>query len=322
MRKRRSPETLIKAVLTGQLTKRRRATGPVGWNEKFSAFKRVLKQGPAFDRANLDTVEQCLRLRSKGREGARAVVNMAAVHIPSFCDRSKIGQASPYLNAYDLEEAGMARGDPRPVSKTRQRIDVMLQQLHGAKPKDIYFAAVELNGTGISFYGDFCLVLAPGRVKDQAIVLDRNSYELEQEPLAGIIKAETEAGSAQDILNGIAGKWRADVAMMGAIKVVGADGGRERRLTTGQISDRLLDDEDYMEVLKVGSFSTSDLEATRLALSDVATEDHIEREFSNGRLTPDHATLLWAHQRRNAVQALRHAKIPTNVVRTSGRIKR
>jgi hypothetical protein len=110
--------------------------------------------------------------------------------------------------------------------------------------------------------------------------------------------------------------------MMGAIKVVGADGERERRLTTGQISERLLDDEDYMEVLKVGSFSTSDLEAARLALADVATEDYIEREYANGHLAPDHVALLWAHQRRKAISALRKAEVPTNVVRTSGRVKR
>jgi hypothetical protein len=317
----RYSKAILKAI-AGILQKQQIVSAPEGWNERFSGFKRVLKQAPQFDRANLDTVERCLRPRSKGREGARAVINIAAVHIPSFCDRSKTGRVPAYLNAYDLEEAGMARGDRKAFSKTRLHVDGILQKLHGKDPKSVYFAAVELNGTGVSFYGDFCLVLAPGRVKDQTVVLDRNSYDLQQEPLKSLLKAETQAGSAQETLSRIAGKWLADVAMMGAIKVVGADAGRERRLTTGQISDRLLDDEDYMEILKIGSFCTSDLEATRLALSDVVTEDHIEREHSNGHIAPDHVTLLWAHQRRNAVNALQNANVPTHVVRTSGRIKR
>ncbi|TBA29361.1 hypothetical protein [Rhizobium ruizarguesonis] len=226
------------------------------------------------------------------------------------------------MNAYDLEAAGVALGDRKVVSKTRRRVDAMLQDLHRSRPEDIYFAAVELNGSGIAFYGDICLVLMSGKVPDETIVLDRNSYDLDQEPLAGIIRAQAESNPTKNILAPLSGKWRADVAMMGAIKVVGADWERERRLTTGQISDRLLDDEDYMEVLKVGSFSTADLEAARLALADVATEDYIEREYANGHLAPDHATLLWSHQRRKAISALRKAEVPTNVVRTSGRIKR
>ncbi|MDQ0563229.1 hypothetical protein QO004_005038 [Rhizobium mesoamericanum] len=259
---------------------------------------------------------------SKGREGARAVVNIAAVHIPSFCDRSKSGLQPAYMNAYDVEAAGVARGDRKAVSKTRQRVDDMLRGLHRSRPEDIYFAAVELDGSGISFYGDVCLVLAKGRVHDDTVVLDRNSYDLVQQPLGALIQAQMGTSEIAHTLAGIAGRWRADVAMMGAIKVVGSDGERERRLTTGQISDRLLDDEDYMEVLKVGSFSATDLEAARLALADVATEDHIEREYANGHLAPGHVSLLWAHQRRKAIAALRKAEVPTNLVRSSGRVKR
>ncbi len=230
------------------------------------------------------------------------------------------------MNAYDLEELDLTIGSKPAASTTRKTIDAWLTKLHKHEPRQIYFAAVELNGTGIGFYGDICLVLSPREIPENTKVLDRNSYNLLQEPFLTEIRRHEEHDKKRQALNTILGEvsgtWGSDIGLMAAIKIVGSDAPRERRLTTGQISEALLSDEDYMEVLKVGSFAVEDLEAGRLALADVVAEDQIERDYSLGHLAPDHHTVLWAQQRRKAISALRKAGVSVNVARTSGRVKR
>jgi hypothetical protein len=63
----------------------------------------------------------------------------------------------------------------------------------------------------------------------------------------------------------LAGRWRRDLSSIAALKTVQALGLRQRRYTTGQISEAVRDDEDYIEVLKVGSFGVGDLQEVRLS---------------------------------------------------------
>lgn len=297
------------------------------WRSKVDKFNRQRREASSFDRANLKAVEDCLKVgpaTRPGTQGVRAVVNVPAVHVPSFCDRSLKGISPAYLNAYDLDGQKLRLGDKPAVSKNRDEVDQALRHIHKHQPDEIYFAAVELNGTGVRFYGDVCLVIAPARIAPASVVLDRNSYDILQEPFKGEIAKKPDRKRAQaraDILDTISGKWGSDTALMAAIKIVGTDNPRERRLTTGQISDGLLNDEDYMEILKVGSFTSKDLEAARLSLADVATEDQIERDYAIGQLAPDHAVVLWSQQRKKAISALRKSGVSVNVARTTGRAK-
>src|SRR6185436_9841771 len=57
----------------------------------------------------------------------------------------------------------------------------------------------------------------------------------------------------------LCGAWHDDLGTMVALKAVQVLGVRRRRYTTGQISEIVRDDEDYMEVLKVGTFGTDQL---------------------------------------------------------------
>jgi hypothetical protein len=51
----------------------------------------------------------------------------------------------------------------------------------------------------------------------------------------------------------------------------------ERRLTTGQISAAVLEDEDYLEILKVGSFRPANLQEARVSATDTAAETQSAR---------------------------------------------
>jgi len=144
--------------------------------------------------------------------------------------------------------------------KTRQIVDAALPLDEGAE--NVYFGAVELNGPGIRFYGDVCLVLRREAVEPNTIVLDRNSYDLVRAPIRDIVEQKPQDQQPQarkaEALK-LCGAWHDDLGTMVALKAVQVLGVRRRRYTTGQVSEIVRDDEDYMEVLKVGTFGTDQL---------------------------------------------------------------
>lgn len=91
-------------------------------------------------------------------------------------------------------------------------------------------------------------------------------------------------------------------------------------MTSGQIAAELLDDEDYVEVLKEGSFSYSDLETARISNAEAAAASHIEGKQTLGPPATA-AELLFVAQRRQAIQALDANGVDVVVSTTSGRIK-
>src|SRR4029079_16002742 len=72
-------------------------------------------------------------------------------------------------------------GDSMPVP-TRLGVDEALAKLTAGPKESIYFGAVELNGTGVRFYGDLCLILAPQNVPQTTVILESNSYDLVRPP--------------------------------------------------------------------------------------------------------------------------------------------
>ena len=238
--------------------------------------------------------------------GARAVANMACDHARAFC--SATGPKA-YLNAYDLASV-------KTVSATRQRVDGSLPLPPGCAKEQVCFLAVEVNGAGVRFYGDLCLVLKPSETAPDTRVLNGNSYDLVRLP----VSSRTASNAAlRAEAQSFWGEWQHDLAAMASLKVF--SGRRsERRFTTGQVSDGILDDEDYLEVLRPGSFGKGHLEEVRISAASAAAETEIAERTRHGP-TPSAASLLWRKRRREAHAEFAAANIPMRVIQHTGRVK-
>jgi hypothetical protein len=245
--------------------------------------------------------------------GYRIVVNMSSAHIPSFCD------GSAYKNAYELEREGRRVGNPSEVSDKRIIVDAALKVVTGCDPESLYFAAVELNGSGIGFYGDYCLVLREDDENRHLTVLDRNSYDLLREPLLGKIDAESDTTTARaEKARELSGRFGEDLAIIAAIKVLESRPSTGRLLSTAMISTGVLEDEDYIEVLRTKSFISEDVVEVRLSANDVAVDERIRSRGVSG-LPPSHAEFLWRRRRRVAESRLAEKPTAMRVVTTAGR---
>ena len=270
----------------------------------------------SFLEANAQTVKAVVAGSSdmRGDTGACLVFNISAAHIPAFCGtRNEPGE---YLNAYDLES--MRVGDKK-VSERRKTVDTALEDVHGGDKENIYFGAIEINGPGIRFYGDFCLVLKKEYVSDDLRLLDRNSYDLVHPPLSdsdGPL-AGMSLGEKAKCLSGV---WGSDLPVIAAIKVLETTTTSTRRLTSGQVSDAVRSDEDYLEVLKPDSFDHASVEEVRVSSADVTAELEIDDGQRRG-VPEDAAALLWRSQRLGARQALADIGVDVRIVTTPGRVK-
>jgi hypothetical protein len=176
--------------------------------------------------------------------GARLVFNISSVHVPLFVEASIKRQFRAYKNGYDLKKYRLAE-DPPGELKPREMVDRALPLPDGTTADRVYFGAVEVNGSGIRFYGDICLVLKRAVVDQETVVLDRNSYDLIRAPLRQRIET-----NAKDLVTcetnrkkqalAMSGLWATDLKEMAAVKVLNEFGSRTRRLTTGLISDAVL----------------------------------------------------------------------------------
>ncbi|WP_077038251.1 hypothetical protein [Pelomonas sp. KK5] len=273
----------------------------------------------AYTHANRDSIARALSgqdpfgSRRDEAAGARMVVSLSSAHVPAFCRASAAGEPRPYLNCHDL-----ALSQGRPASEARLRVD---QALPVADWRETYFGAVELNGCGIRYYGDVCLVLR--QVPEDTVVLDRNSFELLRAPIApgwSERPAADQARACRDILRGWSGRWGSGLAEMAAIKVQRALGPRDRRWTIGQVSQALCDDEDYLEVLRQGSFGAGDLQEARITAEDAAHDALAGNRLLRGPV-PRIEALVWRQRRSRAERALREAGVPLHVVTGPGRAR-
>jgi len=118
----------------------------------------------------------------------------------------------------------------------------------------------------------------------------------------------------------IAGTWGRDLSPIAAIKVLTAMTRRDRRFTTGAISDGVLSDEDYIEILRCESFGTDHLQEARHNAAEAAQDALLSDRWRVGPC-PSHESLVWQEQRRRAEEFLRCADITVRVVTTSGRVR-
>ncbi len=237
--------------------------------------------------------------------GMRMTVNIASVHVPAFC-------SDGYKNGYDLKKyrCGSESGDS---AKIRELVD---RALPVESPAGTYFGAATVSGAGIRFYGDICLILSEDKIGDDTVVLDRNSYDLVRRPISERIQTESDMKNEAEKL---AGNW-SEVGAIATVKVLSNYGPQTRRLTVGQIAEGVLNDEDYIEILKEGSFGVRDLETARLASAEAAAANTINDRIHNGP-TPSFAEITYLNQRRKAVEALSANGIQTVVVTTTGRVR-
>ncbi len=248
--------------------------------------------------------------------GAKMVANISSAYVPAFCDASKNDGVNPYKNGYDLGWFGI--GDEKKQKGPRELVDDALP-LGGRPPREFYYGAVELTGSGIRFYGDVCLVLRRSVLEEKTLVLDRNSFDLISAPLRDRINSGPLRDKAreEEALR-LAGSWEADVGDMAALKAFQTIGLKSRRFTSGQVAEAIRHDEDYLEIIKHKSFGAKDLEEARFSATDAAY-DALTAERDTRGPTPRLEALLWRHRRRIAEEQLRDRNVPVRVVTTSGR---
>lgn len=253
--------------------------------------------------------------------GARITFNMSSVHVPAFCEASKANSGTAYKNCYDL--ASQQGANATHVGERRKLVDASLPLPALATVPTTYFGAVDVNGSGVRFYGDVCLVLKRGLAAD-CVVLDRNSYDLVRSPVKELV---TQAGKGKEdavrqaIARSWSGTWDGDLGHIAAAKALATLPLGERRWTTGHISHAVCSDEDYIEVLKRGSFDAHDLQEARVSANDAAEDALTASRLASRRPKPRLESLLWARRRARAEAALRALGVPVRIVSNHGRIK-
>lgn len=255
--------------------------------------------------------------------GARITFNMSSVHVPGFCEATRSGKAGAYKNCYDLAAEPSASGIANHVSARRRLVDESLPLPDGSVVDRMYFGAVDVNGSGVRFYGDVCLVLRREHA-DSCLVLDRNSYDLVRSPvkerIARLVK-DRQDSERRAIARSWSGSWQADLGHIVTGKALAILPLSPYRWTTGQISQVVCSDEDYIEVLKSGSFNAYDLQEARLSAHDIAEDALTTSRMASRRPIPRLESMLWSRRRSGAEAALRALGVPVRVVGNHTRTK-
>ena len=97
-------------------------------------------------------------------------------------------------------------------------------------------------------------------------------------------------------------------------------GHRTRRLTTGQIANILLDDEDYIEVLREKPFTVADCLEARISASEAARSADIVSKAVTGP-TPNAVDMTFISHKIKAETSLNAAGKNLAVVTTVGRMR-
>ncbi len=245
----------------------------------------------AFPRTNADKLRDILR---DAEAGARMLVNMGA-----FALLRLLAVRGRYLNRYDLARLGQ-KGTPPDI---RKQVDALIAPGQGGE--NIYFGAAGLEGCGIRFYGEYCLVLKA--VAPDTQIFERDSYELAFEPLSG-------APDLKVFVTALKGKWGQHLEPMAVLKTRELLPDAGRLVTEGRFRDVLVRGEEFIEVHRQGTFEADDLREVRQAPEDEVTESRIERFYRAGVL-PKLEELVWQNRRARVEFNLAARGVPTRVAR-------
>lgn len=300
--------------MNDEQTRNRSTAAPTRWAARVAEHLETLTPGQAREYAQAHHHMIGLALAGHGPDerdscvGARPVCNIPSAHVRAFCEGG-------YKNGYDL---GKLRVGAEPVDqKPRTLLDRAIAKQAGCQPDGIYYAAAELNGSGVRFYGDVCLALRD--VEGETLVLDRNSYDLMRQPLRTKFNpAKDDELEAQ--VEQISGRWKADLTNLTTMKVFATPQPSGRRITTGQVSEGLLSDEDYVEVILTRSFGASEVHEARLNAVDATADEHIRRRAETGPV-PSPTALKWVVDRDCAIRELGKKGLTIRVVVNAGRTR-
>jgi len=232
--------------------------------------------------------------------GLRVVVNISADALLSFLRDGR------YRNLYEEPVIGGTRKGPSPE---RIKVDGYLGL--GANAKDYYFGAVALGGTGVRFYGEYCMVLNPSAVEPDTQLFDRDSYDLLVAPLS-------DRRDLNQLINRLKGTWKGDVVDMLTLKLLPELRGSNRLITTGTVSELALHDQEFVEVHHHKTITPASIEEVRQSPDEVAMEARVLAR-NNAGFAFTAVELRWWEQREQVVRALEERGIRYRIVTLHGR---
>lgn len=263
----------------------------IAWDDRVEAW--LAAQPGSFSKGNRAIARQMLQ---NADTGLRAVANIGTDALLNFLREKR------YRNLYEKPVIG---GVSPAVSQERLRVDAALEI--GA---NTYFAAVALGGTGVRFYGEYCMVLG-GQDPDTRL-FDRDSYDILEEPLASL---RLPGATLRSVLGG---RWSRDVVAMAMMRVLPQIAHETRLVTSGTVSEAVLRDQEFIEVHMTRPFQLEDVEEVRQSPDDAAIEATITERSRQSRV----GTLVeleWVRRRTAAAQALDERGVDRRVVTLHGR---
>ncbi len=269
------------------------------WKERVEQWlQREKEDGNAnpFLEGNVQIIRQIME---HPETGLRVVINISSDALLSFLADGR------YRNLYEEPVIGGKRRTPSP---DRVKVDSLLG--FGAQARDTYFGAVALGGTGVRFYGEYCMVLAPDQIPPDTRLFDRDSYDLLMAPLSGL--------DSKKLVSQLGGTWAKDVIDMLVLKLLPELRYANRLITTGTVSELTLHDQEFVEVHRPGTITPKLLEEVRQSPDEVALESRIINRSQEGfPLTA--VELRWCQQRERVIRALEDWGIRYRIVTLHGR---
>jgi hypothetical protein len=265
------------------------------WGYRVQKWLSGAAHNPFLD-GNMRIIRQIM---SHAESGLRMVINISAEALLSFLAERR------YYNLYEEPVIGGKRRKP-----SQERIDVDRLLGFGSNASDFYFGAVALGGTGVRFYGEYCMALKPSEIPGDTQIFDRDSYDLLLPPLSEV--PDVSAVAAQ-----LRGSWKDRIDML-VRKVLPELSGSNQLITTGTVSEMILRDQEFVEIHKRGALGPSSIEEVRQSPDEIAIEARIQAR-SNAGFAPNAVELRWLQQRRNVVEALQREGILCRVVTLHGR---
>lgn len=261
-------------------------------------------EGRDFANANASRVKQHLSLE----KSLRVVFNLGGYALLNYL------RSGDYQNIYEEPVIGGLRRTP---SQTRIDADALVD-LQPAR--NYYFCALASGGSGIRFYGEYCVVIRPDAAKEAVEkILDRNSYDLLVEPLKGYLATLRARRRSPNLVDGLMSRLVDGTAQdMLTTKVLQYTPNQPRLLTAGTVANAVLSDEDYCEAYYRGKIGLDVVEEVREHPADVSKESEILQRLQGGESVRCDE-LVWATRRRLIRRKLALRGVPRSVPAESGR---
>ncbi|TFD49125.1 hypothetical protein E3T55_11660 [Cryobacterium frigoriphilum] len=263
------------------------------WDERVQAWQHH-NVSRGFSGGNAELVRKLL---THSETGLRVVINITPAALESML------RAGAYRNLY---EAPVIGGRARTVSEARETVDDKL-----SLGSDTYFGALAVGGSGVRYYGAYCLVLSPELVEPDTQLFDRDSYDILLPPLLG-------APMNSENISVLTGKWQTDRIEMVMLKVLPEMRHDSRLVTAGMISSLVLRDQEFVEVHLRQKFGPEDLEEIRESPDDAATEiDILERRRAGLHVASEEGE--WVRRRSRLAELMDDQRVKHRVVTMYGR---